>query len=68
MKVKFLTAVFFGMVSAFCGAETLWPGMTFQELMDPAVFPDAQRGMVVESVAGGGRAGHHHHHWRGGSD
>lgn len=57
MKVKFLTAVFFGMVSAFCGAETLWPGMTFQELMDPAVFPDAQRGMVVESVAGGeGRA------------
>ena len=24
---------------------------TFQELMDPAVFPDAQRGMEVESAA-----------------
>ena len=45
-------ALWLALAGAFAVAHAAPPAApTFQELMDPAKFPDPQRGMVVESVA-----------------
>ncbi|MCX5757759.1 MAG: hypothetical protein NTU83_04495 [Candidatus Hydrogenedentes bacterium] len=44
-------AAIVGLLAIFHGTETGAATPTFQALMDPSVFPGAQRGMKVESVA-----------------
>ena len=42
--------MFFGMAAVLLAGASLGDATKFQELMDPAVFPEAQRGMVVEQA------------------
>ena len=46
-KIRFSTILLLTIVP-LCAAHAAIP--TFQDLMDPAVFPEAQRGLTVESV------------------